>query len=163
VPVLSAGLLLFRRGDAEDDLQVLLAHPGGPFWARKDDGAWSVPKGEYGPDEDARAAAHREFLEEVGLAPPAGPELALGERRQPSGKRLTVWAVEGALDLTGSHSNEVTMEWPRGSGRTITFPEVDRVEWFDLATARTKLLRGQVPFLDDLVARLDGNGGSQGP
>lgn len=158
MPVLSAGLLLFRRSGPAEELHVLLAHPGGPFWARKDDGAWSVPKGEHAPDEDAHEAAHREFVEEVGLAPPDGPELALGERRQPSGKRLTVWAVEGDLDLTGSRSNEVTMEWPRGSGRSITFPEVDRVEWFDLATARTKLLRGQVPFLDDLVERLDGTG-----
>lgn len=153
MPVLSAGLLVHHRD--QWGLRVLLAHPGGPFWARKDDGAWSVPKGEYDPGEDARAAAQREFVEEVGLEPPTGRELALGERRQPSGKRLTVWAVEGDLDLTGSHSNVVTIEWPRGSGRTITFPEVDRVEWFDLATARTKLLRGQVPFLDDLVERLD--------
>jgi predicted NUDIX family NTP pyrophosphohydrolase len=153
MPALSAGLLVHHRD--ERGLRVLLAHPGGPFWARKDDGAWSVPKGEYDPGEDARDAAQREFVEEVGLAPPAGRELALGERRQPSGKHLTVWAVEGDLDLTGSHSNEVTMEWPRGSGRTITFPEVDRVGWFDLDTARTKLLRGQVPFLEDLVERLD--------
>ena len=98
--VLSAGLLV-HRGNPGGSRSVLLAHPGGPFWARKDLGAWSIPKGEYVPDEDPLAAAHREFREEVGLAPPPGPELALGERRQPSGKRLTVWAIEGDLDLTG--------------------------------------------------------------
>ena len=151
--VLSAGLLV-HRADLGGTRSVLLVHPGGPFWARKDLGAWSVPMGEYEPEEDPLAAAHREFREEVGLAPPVGPELALGERRQPSGKRLTVWAVEGDLDLTDACSNEVTIEWPRGSGRTITFPEVDRVEWFELAEAHDRILRGQAPFLDDLVSRL---------
>jgi predicted NUDIX family NTP pyrophosphohydrolase len=152
--VLSAGLLLHRRGPG-GGLQVLLVHPGGPFWARKDLGAWSIPKGEHGPDEDPHAAAHREFAEELGLLPPDGPEHALGERRQPSGKRLTVWALEGDLDLTGTRSNDVTIEWPRGSGRSLTFPEVDRAEWFDVDEARRRLLRGHVPFLDDLLAVLD--------
>jgi predicted NUDIX family NTP pyrophosphohydrolase len=157
VAVLSAGLLVHRL-DPDGSRSVLLAHPGGPFWARKDLGAWTIPKGEYAADEEPLAAAHREFREEVGLDPPPGPELALGERRQPSGKRLTVWAIEGDLDLTDACSNEITMEWPRGSGRTITFPEVDRVDWFELAAAREKILRGQAPFLDDLLALLHAAG-----
>lgn len=157
MPVLSAGLLAHRRGP-DGELQVLLVHPGGPFWARKDLGAWSIPKGEYQPDDEPHAAAHREFREELGLAPPDGTERFLGERRQPSGKRLSVWAIEGDVDLTATHSNEVTIEWPRGSGRTLTFPEVDRAEWFDLDEARRRLLRGHVAFLDDLLAVLDESG-----
>ena len=152
MPVLSAGLLVHRVGPS--GREVLIVHPGGPFWARKDLGAWSIPKGEHPPDEDARAAAHREFREELGLAPPEGEEHYLGERRQPSGKRLSVWAIEGDLDLSSTCSNEVTMECPRGSGRMLTFPEVDRAEWFDLAEARLRLLRGHVPFLDDLLAKV---------
>jgi predicted NUDIX family NTP pyrophosphohydrolase len=155
VAVLSAGLLAHRVGVA--GLEVLIVHPGGPFWARKDLGAWSIPKGEHGPDEDAHAAAHREFAEELGIAAPEGTERFLGERRQPSGKVVSVWAVDGDVDLTGTHSNEVTMEWPRGSGRTITFPEVDRAEWCTVDVARERLLRGQVPFLDELVAQLGGD------
>jgi predicted NUDIX family NTP pyrophosphohydrolase len=154
VPVLSAGLLVHRQGP-NGSLEVLIVHPGGPFWALKDLGAWSIPKGEHGPDEDAHAAALREFAEELGLAPPVGPERFLGEQRQPSGKRVSVWAVEGDLDLTHTRSDEVTMEWPRGSGRTITFPEVDRAEWCTIELARQRLLRGQVVFLDELVAQLD--------
>ena len=151
--VLSAGLLAHRHG-ADGSLEVLIVHPGGPFWAHKDLGAWSIPKGEHDPDEDARAAAHREFAEELGLAPPVGAERFLGERRQPSGKRVSVWAVEGDVDLTHTRSVELTMEWPRGSGRTITFPEVDRAEWCTIELARQRLLRGQVAFLDELVAQL---------
>lgn len=151
--VLSAGLLAHRVGVA--GLEVLIVHPGGPFWARKDLGAWSIPKGEHGPDEDAHAAALREFAEELGIAPPEGTERFLGQRRQPSGKLVSVWAVDGDVDLTGTRSNDVTMEWPKGSGRTITFPEVDRAEWCPVDLARERLLRGQVPFLDELVAQLD--------
>lgn len=154
MPVLSAGLLAHRRG-IDGGLEVLIVHPGGPFWARKDDGAWSVPKGEYASDEDARAAAEREFVEELGVPAPTGTERFLGERRQPSGKRLSVWAVEADVDLTDTHSNEVTIEWPRGSGRTITFPEVDRAEWCSLDLARRRLLHGHVPFLDELLAQLE--------
>jgi predicted NUDIX family NTP pyrophosphohydrolase len=153
VPVLSAGLLVHRQGP-NGALEVLIVHPGGPFWAHKDLGAWSIPKGEYAPDEPAHAAARREFAEELGVPPPAGAERFLGERRQPSGKVVSVWAVDGDVDLSSTHSNEVTMEWPRGSGRTITFPEVDRAEWCTIELARQRLLRGQVVFLDELVAQL---------
>lgn len=159
--VLSAGLLAYRNGPG-DELQVLLVHPGGPFWARKDLGAWSIPKGEHGPDEDARTAARREFAEELGVAPPDGDERFLGQRRQSSGKQVSVWAVEGHVEVDRTCSNEVTVEWPRGSGHQITFPEVDRAEWFGLDEARRRLLRGQVPFLDDLVAAL-ADGPEQGP
>ncbi len=147
----SAGLLLYRispRGVVE----VLIAHPGGPFWARKDDAAWSVPKGEYLPGEDPLAAAYREFGEEVGLPAPDGDVVFLGERRQPGGKRVSVWALEGDLDVTNASSNTFELEWPRGSGTVREFPEVDRVEWVPVDRARHKLLRGQAPFLDVLTA-----------
>jgi predicted NUDIX family NTP pyrophosphohydrolase len=147
MPKLSAGLLLYRWLDGEP--QVLLVHPGGPFWARKDDGAWSVPKGEYDPGEDPLEVALREFLEELGVEPPdAGEAVALGELRQPSGKRVTAWALEGDVDVENIESNTFTMEWPPRSGRTGEFPEVDRAGWFGLEEARRKLLRGQVGFLD---------------
>ncbi len=149
----SAGLLPYR--ESEGGLEVLIAHMGGPFWARKDDGAWSIVKGEYGPHEEAFAAAQREFAEETGVAAPAGEPLALGELRQSSGKRILAWAVEGAaLDPAGFASNTFTLEWPRGSGREQEFPEIDRAAWFDLATARRKLVSGQVPFLDALSRAL---------
>jgi len=146
----SAGLLLYRR-TADGDLEVLLAHPGGPFWARKDDGAWSVPKGEYGPDEDPLQTAHREFEEELGLPAPDGPTVALGEIRQSGGKRVTVWAREADLDVAGAESNTFELEWPRGSGTVKEFPEVDRVAWMAVPVARAKLLKSQVPFLDRLL------------
>jgi predicted NUDIX family NTP pyrophosphohydrolase len=149
MPRLSAGVLLHRE---RPDLQVLLGHPGGPLWAKKDDGAWSIPKGEYGPDEDARAAAYREFAEEIGSAPPDGPARDLGEIRLPSGKRLWVFAVAGDLDPALARSNTFEMEWPPRSGRMQSFPELDRVAWFDLETARRKLSRGQAEFLDRLLA-----------
>ncbi|MEZ0363639.1 NUDIX domain-containing protein [Mycobacterium sp. pUA109] len=148
MPKLSAGLLLYRT--THGAIEVLLAHPGGPFWARKDDGAWSIPKGEYTAGEDPWHAAQREFTEEVGLPPPPGPRTDLGTLRQPSGKQLTAFAVAGDLDLTDAHSNTFEMEWPKGSGRVRQFPEVDRVGWFTLAQARVKLLKGQVPVLDRL-------------
>ena len=152
----SAGLLLFRVSDA-GVVEVLLAHPGGPFWARKDAGAWSIPKGEYEASEDALATARREFREEVGLDPPPGDPLPLGERRQPSGKWVTAWAVAGDLDVTHATSNTFEMEWPRGSGARREFPEIDRVEWMPVARARHKLLKGQVPFLDGLMEALRGS------
>jgi predicted NUDIX family NTP pyrophosphohydrolase len=142
---------LLYRLSAEGVVEVLLAHPGGPFWARKDAGAWSIPKGEYDPGEDALATARREFREEVGFDPPAGDPVSIGERRQPSGKRVSAWALRGDLDLSGATSNTFVIEWPRGSGTTREFPEVDRVEWMPAAVARTKLLKGQVPFLEALV------------
>lgn len=153
----SAGLLVHRRRGGRTE--VLLVHPGGPFWARKDLGAWSVPKGEHDADEDALAAARREFAEETGHAAPGGPTSPLGELRQSGGKRVTVWAVEGDLDASRIESNPVTMEWPRGSGRSITFPEVDRAGWFDLDEARRRILRSQLPALDALEQLLDARGG----
>jgi predicted NUDIX family NTP pyrophosphohydrolase len=149
----SAGLLLYRVSP-DGVVEVLLAHPGGPFWARKDDGAWSIPKGEYEPSEDALAAARREFREEIGLDPPAGEPVPLGEHRQPGGKRVTAWAVGGDLDVTHATSNTFEIEWPRGSGTMREFPEVDRVEWMTVEHARGKLLKGQLVFLDALVALL---------
>jgi predicted NUDIX family NTP pyrophosphohydrolase len=148
----SAGLLLYRVSD-DGVVEVLLAHPGGPFWARKDDGVWSIPKGEYEDDEDPLATAYREFREEIGFDAPAAGQtsLPLGERRQPSGKRVIAWAVRGDLDVTQAVSNTFEIEWPRGSGTMREFPEVDRVEWMSVARARSKLLKGQLPFLDELM------------
>ncbi len=137
-------------------VEVLLVHPGGPFWAGKDEGAWSIPKGEHAPDEDALATARREFREEVGLPAPEAPPVDLGERRQPSGKRVRAWALLADLDVTDASSNTFEMEWPRGSGRRQQFPEVDRVEWMTVPVARSKLLKGQVPFLDALMAVASG-------
>jgi predicted NUDIX family NTP pyrophosphohydrolase len=145
----SAGLLLFRVRDGE--LEVLLAHMGGPFWARKDEHAWSIPKGEYPPDEDPLTAARREFTEELGAPPPDGPVLELGEVRQSGGKSVTVWAVEGEFDPAAAVSNTFELEWPPHSGRMQTFPEVDRVAWFDLETARVKVVAAQAAFLDRLA------------
>lgn len=152
MPKLSAGLLLFRETD--HTLQVLIGHPGGPFWARKDEGAWSIPKGEYVDGEDPWAAAQREFTEEIGKPPPAGPRIDLPPLRQPGGKVVTAFAVRGDLDLDGAVSNTFTLEWPRGSGTFREFPEIDRVGWFDLAQARVKLLKGQRPLLDQLQEAL---------
>jgi predicted NUDIX family NTP pyrophosphohydrolase len=152
VAKLSAGLLLYRTRN--DVLEMLLVHPGGPFWAKKDDGAWSIPKGEYVIGEDPWAVALREFSEEIGLPPPLGTRIDLGALKQPSGKVVTVFAVYGDLDVTDAQSNTFEVEWPKGSGRLRTFPEVDRVEWFSAAAARTKLLKGQLPFVDRLLEQL---------
>ena len=160
MPKLSAGVLLYRTRDGV--AEVLIAHPGGPFWARKDDGAWSIPKGEYADGEDPWAAAQREFLEELGLPVPAGPRLDFGSLKQPSGKVVTAFAVEGDLDVTDARSNTFEMEWPRGSGKMREFPEVDRVGWFAVAQARTKLLKGQLPFLDRLMTHPELAGLSEG-
>jgi predicted NUDIX family NTP pyrophosphohydrolase len=148
----SAGLLLFRRTPA--GAEVLLGHMGGPFWARRHAGAWTVPKGEYGPDEPPWAAARREFREELGLPAPEGPPLPLGEVVQSAGKHVTAWAVEADLDPSTVVPGTFTMEWPRGSGRTAEFPELDRVAWFPLPAAREVVVRAQVAFLDRLEAQL---------
>ncbi|NDJ91231.1 NUDIX domain-containing protein [Mycolicibacter kumamotonensis] len=146
----SAGLLLYRPGD-DGAVEVLIAHPGGPFWARKDDGAWSIPKGEQPDGEDPWSTARREFVEEIGLEPPDGERLDLGVVRQAGGKTVTVFAVRGDLDVTGARSNTFEVEWPPRSGRLREFPEVDRVGWFGVEQARTKLLPGQRPVLDRLL------------
>lgn len=149
MPRRSAGLLLYRR--AADGLEVLVAHMGGPFWARKDEGAWSIPKGEHEEGEEPLAVALREFEEELGAPPPGGPTIALGEFRQSGGKRVTVFAREGDLDASAVRSNEFEMEWPRGSGRMRRFPEIDRAEWMAPDLARAKPVKGQVPVLDALA------------
>jgi predicted NUDIX family NTP pyrophosphohydrolase len=153
VPARSAGILLFRRRD--EGIEVLLVHPGGPFWARKDAGAWSLPKGEIGEGEDPRAGARREFEEETSTPAPAGELLELGEVRQRAGKVVQAWAVEGDLDAEAIVSNTFEMEWPPRSGRRQEFPEVDRAAWFDPGEARVRLLPAQVPFVDRLLAVLD--------
>jgi predicted NUDIX family NTP pyrophosphohydrolase len=132
----------------------MLAHMGGPFWAGKDRGAWSIPKGEYEPGEDALAAARREFVEELGHEVPVGETLELGEVTQAGGKRIHAWALEGDIDASQITSNTFEMEWPPRSGRRRRFPEIDRAGWFDLDTARGKLVKGQVHLLDMLAARL---------
>jgi len=151
----SAGLLVWRRrqGSAGATLEVLIGHMGGPFWTGRDRGAWSIPKGEYQPDEAAMVAALREFREELGLDPPVDSRrlVPLGELRQPSGKRLTVWAGEGDLDPAAVTPGTFSMQWPPHSGRLAEFPELDRVEWCSLAAARERLARGQRPFLDRLL------------
>ena len=152
----SAGLLLYRR--REGRIEVLLGHMGGPFWARKDERAWSIPKGEHPEAEDALAAARREFAEETGTPPPDGPTLDLGEVRQSGGKRVTAWAVEGDLDPSAVKSNTFLLEWPPRSGRRQEFPEIDRAGWFDLDTARRKIVKGQVALVDRLEERLSAGG-----
>jgi predicted NUDIX family NTP pyrophosphohydrolase len=154
MPRLSAGLLLYRS--VEDRLEVLLVHPGGPFWARRDEGAWSVPKGEYDADEDALSAAEREFEEELGRPAPDGDRRPLGEVTQSGGKRVRVWAVAGDFDAGDIESNTFEIEWPRGSGRRRSFPEVDRAGWWAVASARSKLVTGQRAFVDRLEELLSG-------
>jgi predicted NUDIX family NTP pyrophosphohydrolase len=143
--------LLFRGVGASTE--VLLGHMGGPFWARRDAGAWSVPKGEYGPDEDAQAAARREFQEELGVPAPTGELIELGDVRQSGGKVVTVWATEGDLDPEHVVPGTFEMEWPKGSGQIREFPEIDRVGWFDLEQARVKIVAGQRTFLERLAER----------
>lgn len=148
---LSAGILMYRKG--ERGIEVLLVHPGGPFWAKKDDGAWSIPKGEYAEGEDPFAVAKREFYEETGSAV-SGPCVELSPAKQPSGKLIKAWAVEGDIDAASVRSNSFSMEWPPKSGRVQSFPEVDRALWCELQLARTKLLPGQRVLLDELEQRL---------
>jgi predicted NUDIX family NTP pyrophosphohydrolase len=149
--VKSAGVLLYRGG--ADQLKVLLVHPGGPFWVKRDLGAWSIPKGEIMEGEDPEKAARREFAEELGVAFDGALHL-LGEKVQPGGKRIIAYAGEGEIDCAAIRSNSFEIEWPPKSGRRRKFPEVDRAEWFGLEAARDKLLKGQLPFLDLLVQRL---------
>jgi predicted NUDIX family NTP pyrophosphohydrolase len=144
----SAGILLWRRGSA--GVEVLLGHPGGPYFARKDAGDWTVLKGEVEPGEDLFDVARREFAEETGSAAPDGDAIELGEIRQKSGKRVLAWALEGDLDPEAAVSNTFEMEWPPRSGRRQSFPEIDRVGWFGLDQARTKIKGAQSPFLDRL-------------
>jgi predicted NUDIX family NTP pyrophosphohydrolase len=147
-PNTSAGLLLYRR--TPTGLEVFLAHPGGPFWRDRDHGAWTIPKGVVEPEEDPLAAARREFQEETGIVP-TGPFIPLGSIRQRAGKRVHAWAWEGDADSASVTSNETTTEWPRGSGRWLTFPEIDRCGWFDGETARRKIN----PAQGELIERLE--------
>jgi predicted NUDIX family NTP pyrophosphohydrolase len=149
----SAGLLLYRRNG--NGVEVLLGHPGGPFWRNKDLGSWSIPKGLIAEGEKPLAAARREFTEETGHRP-RGKSLPLGEARQPGGKLVQAWAVEGDWDAASLKSNMFEMEWPPRSGRRHSFPELDRAEWFDLAEAQAKILKGQAIFLTRLLEKLAG-------
>jgi len=151
MPKTSAGLLVYRL--REGRLEVFLVHPGGPFWARKDLGAWSIPKGEFSEPEEPLAAAVREFQEETGVTI-EGSFLPLPPRKQPGGKVVHAWAVEGDLDAGQIRSNMFLLEWPKGSGRRKEFPEVDRAEWFGIPEAKLRILTGQAGFLDDLCERL---------
>ena len=154
MPTRSAGLLLHRPGRAGPE--VLIGHMGGPFWAKKDEGAWSIPKGEFDDGEEPLAAALREFAEELGRPAPEGPTVALGEFRQSNGKRVTVFARAADFDASDVRSNHFEMEWPPRSGRTQSFPEIDRAEWMPLDGARSRLVVGQVPALDALAQMLGG-------
>ena len=151
MPKTSAGLLLYRV--TTHGVDVLLGHPGGPFWARRDDGAWTIPKGEY-TDEDAWDAARREFREELGLAAPDGPRIDFDPVKQAGGKVVTAFGVHADLDVAAARSNTFELEWPKGSGNLRQYPELDRVAWFPLTQARSKVLKGQLPLLDQLVAAL---------
>jgi len=152
MPIQSAGLLPYRHVGAT--LEVFLVHPGGPFWAKKDDGAWSIPKGEFTPPEDPLHAAQREFTEETGFTV-AGDFYPLRPVKQPGGKLIHAWAVPACdLDPSAIRSNTFSLEWPPRSGKSRAFPEVDRADWFPLSQARVKILKGQLPFLDELQQKL---------
>ena len=155
MPKKSAGILLFR--EVSGRLEVLLVHPGGPFWAKKDDGAWSIPKGEFDENEVALAAAMRELEEETGLRPP-GDAIPLEPLKQPSGKVVYAWAIRGDADPAAIKSNTFSMEWPPNSGELHDFPEIDRAQWFTIKEAKRKILTGQAGFLDQLQAKLAGSG-----
>ena len=152
-PRRSAGLLLFRR-TTDGAIEVLLAHPGGPIWAKRDEGAWTVPKGEFNQGEEAWDVARREFEEETGHPPPDGESIALGEIRQKGGKLVEAWALEGDLDPARAHSNTFPFQWPPRSGRWITIPEIDRVDWFAPDEARRRIKETQIPFIDRLLEAL---------
>ena len=156
MPRLSAGLLLYRHTDGP--LEVLIGHPGGPFWARRDAGAWSIPKGEYVEGEDPWTVAVREFTEEIGKPPPPGDRIDLTPVRQPGGKIVTAFAVRGDLSVEDASSNTFTLEWPKGSGNFREYPEIDRVAWLAVPVAREKLLKGQRPLLDQLQDALGHDG-----
>ncbi|MGH7158247.1 MAG: NUDIX domain-containing protein [Candidatus Saccharimonadales bacterium] len=148
----SAGILAYRKG--EEGYEVLLAHPGGPFWAKKDDGCWSIPKGEFDESEQALPAAKREFTEETGMPAPEGDYQPLGQAKQASGKVVHAFALESDINLEEFKSNMFEMEWPPRSGQKQEFPENDKAAWFSLSAARQKLVRGQVPLLEALAANL---------
>jgi len=148
----SAGLVLYRRHDGK--VEVLLVHPGGPFWQKRDEGVWSIPKGELAENEAAIDVARREFQEELGTSPPGGQGTALGTVRQAGGKIVHAWALPGDLDVTRTTSNTFELEWPPRSAKIQTFPEVDRAAWFDLDTARRKLIPAQRAFIDRLEKEL---------
>lgn len=156
----SAGILMYRR--VPGGIELLLAHPGGPFWARKDKGAWSMPKGEYEEGEDPLEAAKREFAEELGAALPSRPLLNLGAIKQPSRKTVTAFAVEGDFDPSALASNRFELEWPPKSGRKESFAEVDRAEWFAPEEARQKIQPGQAPFIPRLLESLGISCGEEG-
>ena len=149
----SAGILLFRRRDG--DLELLLAHPGGPFFTKRDAGYWTIPKGEVDPGEELLDVARREFLEETGHPSPGGAPIPLGSIVQKGGKTVHGWALEGELDPAAAESNTFEMTWPPGSGRRQSFPEIDRVEWFSPAEARRRIKATQIPLIDRLEAALD--------
>jgi predicted NUDIX family NTP pyrophosphohydrolase len=156
-------MLLFRRDG--DTVRVLIGHMGGPFWSGRDRAAWSIPKGEYGPEEEPLDAARREFTEELGVEVPAGDPFPLGEVRQSGGKRVRVWALEGDVDLSALRFGEFEMEWPPGSGVMRAFPELDQAAWYDLDEAADKLVTAQTAFLDRLrttLAEPRGDGSAQG-
>lgn len=149
----SAGILLYKK--SKTGASVLLVHPGGPFWAKKDSGAWSIPKGEFTEDENPFTAAKREFTEELGMPPPEGEFIELGSAKQSSGKIVHAWALQSDLDIKTIVSNTFSMEWPPKSGQHQEFPEVDKARWFSLAEAKDKLVKGQVPLLETLADYLD--------
>ena len=153
----SAGLILHRR-NADGAVEVLLVHPGGPFWASKDVHAWSIPKGEYAEGEDAETVALREFEEELGSPPPEGSRLFLGEFGPPSRKRISAWALDADFDATHVVSNTFELEWPPGSGQIREYPEVDKAAWWTIDSARTKLHKGQLPLLDVLLVVISDRG-----
>ncbi|WEH43318.1 NUDIX domain-containing protein [Streptomyces sp. NBC_01218] len=150
----SAGVLLYRTGTDGTGVEVLLGHMGGPFWDGQEDAAWSIPKGEYEPGETPETAARREFEEEVGLPVPEGLWVPLGQSRQPSGKMVVIWAVEGEVDLAKAVYGTFAMEWPRGSGVVQEFPEIDRVAWCTPQEAASRLVTGQRVFVERLLAHL---------
>jgi len=152
---ISAGILLYRRQGLA--LEVLIGHPGGPFFERRDEGVWTIPKGEVEPEENLLAVAEREFLEETGHPVPAGPRLELGSIVQRGGKTVHAWAVEGDLDVASAHSNLFEMEWPPGTGRVVFFPEIDRVAWLDPADARRLIKDAQAALIDRLEAAVGGS------
>lgn len=152
MPKLSAGIVLYRRGDK--GLEILLVHPGGPFWAKKDEGAWSIPKGEYGEGDDVLLAARREFREETGFDAPTGEPIELGQVKY-GNKVLTAWSLGGSIDARRVKSNTFIMEWPPKTGRKQEFAEVDRAGWFAPAVAKQKLVKGQVELVDRLCEQLD--------
>lgn len=148
----SAGLLLYKV--ANDTIQVLLAHPGGPFWAKKDAGAWSIPKGEFEEGEEPLEAARREFSEELGSPAPKGECVYLGAIKQPSGKIVHAWALESEFNVHHLKSNTATIEWPPRSGKQVEVPEIDKAAWISLADAQVKIVRGQIPLLEALAGHM---------